>query len=79
MKPVFLSYSRNNVKDVREIADTLCAGGIQIWQDIESLATGNTDEQIRKAIQEECAVFLCTLQMKVWSRNLSGKSKSRKH
>ena len=57
MKPVFLSYSRKNVKDVQEIADTLCAGGIRIWQDIESLATGNTDEQIRKAIQEECAVF----------------------
>lgn len=57
MKPVFLSYSRKNVKDVQEIADTLCAGGIRIWQDIESLAAGNTDEQIRKAIQEECAVF----------------------
>lgn len=57
MKPVFLSYSRKNVKDVQKIADTLCAGGIRIWQDIESLATGNTDEQIRKAIQEECAAF----------------------
>ena len=57
MKPVFLSYSRKNVKGVQEIADTLSAGGIRIWQDIESLTTGNTDEQIRKAIQEECAVF----------------------
>jgi hypothetical protein len=60
MKPIFLSYSRKNVKDVQKIADTLCAGGIRIWQDLESLATGNTDEQIRKAIQEECAAFfLC--------------------
>ena len=57
MKTVFLSYSRKNVKEVQEIADTLSAGGIRIWQDIESLAAGNTDKQIRKAIQEECAAF----------------------
>ena len=57
MQPVFLSYSRKNVKDVQKIADTLCAGGIRTWQDIEFLATGNTDSQIQKAIQEECAAF----------------------
>lgn len=57
MKPVFLSYSRKNVEDVQEIANILCAGGIKIWQDVESLSIGNTENQIRKAINEECAAF----------------------
>lgn len=57
MKPVFLSYSRKNVEDVQEIANILCAGGIKIWQDVESLSIGNTEDQIRKAINEECAAF----------------------
>ena len=47
MKKVFLSYSRKNLDEVQEIASILCAGGIRIWQDIQSLAVGNTEEQNR--------------------------------
>jgi hypothetical protein len=61
MKPVFLSYSRKNLDDVQQIANMLCAGGIPIWQDIQSLATGNTDAQVRRAIREQCSAFFIYL------------------
>lgn len=61
MKKVFLSYSRKNLDEVQEIARILCAGGIRIWQDIQSLGVGNTEEQIKSAIQKECAAFFIYL------------------
>lgn len=51
---LFLSYSRNDLDDIQEIVNVLCSGGIRIWQDIQSLATGNTEGQISRAIEKEC-------------------------
>jgi len=58
MKPVFLSYSRKDLDDVHEIAKLLTASGIRIWQDIKSLGSGNTEEQIKDAIREQCSAQL---------------------
>jgi hypothetical protein len=47
----FLSYSRENIGDVREIAKTLMIHGIEVWQDIANLGTGLAESEIRKAIR----------------------------
>ena len=46
----FLSYSRENIGDVKEIAKTLMIHGIEVWQDIANLGTGLAESEIRKAI-----------------------------
>ena len=46
----FLSYSRENIGDVKEIAKTLMLHGIEVWQDIANLGTGLAESEIRKAI-----------------------------
>lgn len=58
MTPVFLSYSRKDIEEVNTIAKTLMAGGIRVWQDIESLSAGASEEQIRKAICDGCFSLL---------------------
>jgi len=58
MKSVFFSYSRKDLDDAREISKFLVSSGIRIWQDIRSLGLGNTEEQIQKAIWENCAALL---------------------
>ncbi|VEN73363.1 conserved hypothetical protein [Candidatus Desulfarcum epimagneticum] len=62
MKKIFISYKRENVKDVKKLVEYLMIGGIRIWQDVDSLDLGNTESQIKKAIQEECSgiVFYAT-------------------
>ena len=57
-KPVFISYSREDLNEVREILNILQVAGIPIWQDIDSLDKGLTEDQIRKAIWEDCAAFV---------------------
>ncbi len=50
----FLSYSHKDVEDIAIIARTLMIHGIKTWQDINSLGSGLTEAEIRRAIQEEC-------------------------
>lgn len=47
----FLSYSRENVGDVKVIAKTLMIHGIEVWQDISNLGTGLAESKIREAIR----------------------------
>lgn len=54
----FLSYSRENIGDVREIAKTLMIHGIEVWQDIANLGTGLAESEIRKAISVASDGFL---------------------
>lgn len=54
----FLSYSRENIGDVREIAKTLMIHGIEVWQDIANLGTGLAESEIRKAISVGSDGFL---------------------
>ncbi len=54
----FLSYSRENIGDVREIAKTLMIHGIELWQDIANLGTGLAESEIRKAISVGSDGFL---------------------
>ena len=54
----FLSYSRENIGDVREIAKTLMIHGIEVWQDIANLGTGLAESEIRKAISTGSNGFL---------------------
>ncbi len=58
LKSIFLSYSRKDLKDVKVIAQTLKAAGIRIWQDINSLDFGPTEDQIRNAIKKDCFSLL---------------------
>ena len=50
----FLSYSREDLDDVRLIARTLMAHGLKTWQDIHSLGTGLTEDKIKEAIRQQC-------------------------
>ncbi len=54
----FLSYSRQNIVDVKEIAKTLMIHGIEVWQDISNLGTGLAESKIREAIKLESDGFL---------------------
>ncbi len=54
----FLSYSRENIGDVREIAKTLMIHGIEVWQDVANLGTGLAESEIRKAISVGSDGFL---------------------
>jgi len=56
--PVFISYSRKDLEEVKQIVKALKTAGISIWQDIESMDVGMTESQIRKAILEECSGLL---------------------
>lgn len=58
----FLSYSRKDLEDLGIIARTLMIHGIKTWQDIDSLGSGLTEAEIRRAIQEDCGglVFYST-------------------
>jgi len=49
----FLSYSRENVNDVKIIAKTLMIHGIEVWQDIAALGAGVAESKIREAIQKD--------------------------
>lgn len=49
----FLSYSRKDKDDVRHIALDVMMHGIEIWQDINHLGTGITEDNIRLAIRED--------------------------
>jgi len=48
----FLSYSRENIEELKIIAQTLRIHGIETWQDINNLGTGLTETNIRNAIQK---------------------------
>nr|CBX31254.1 hypothetical protein N47_E47660 [uncultured Desulfobacterium sp.] len=58
MKPVFISYSREDLHEVKEIVSILQVAGIPVWQDINSLDVGLTEDQIRTAIREDCAALV---------------------
>lgn len=47
----FLSYSRENIDDVKAIAKTLMIHGIEVWQDISNLGAGLAESKIREAIR----------------------------
>ena len=54
----FLSYSRDNLKDVTIIAKTLGTYGIRTWQDLRDLGTGLSEIRIRNAIHRETSGLL---------------------
>lgn len=54
----FLSYSREDLKDIEIIAQTLMLHGIRIWQDIKNLGTGLSENKIKEAIQKDCSGLL---------------------
>jgi TolB-like protein len=55
---VFLSYSRDDTKAARGIADALRAFGLEVWFDQNELRGGDVwDQKIRRQIKE-CALFL---------------------
>lgn len=58
----FLSYKREDFKDIKTIASILLLHGISVWQDLNNLKTGLSETQIRKAICKECSglIFLST-------------------
>jgi len=58
MLPVFISYKRKDQDEVREIAQVMLTGGIRLWQDINSLGTGFTAEQVCDAIWHKCSALL---------------------
>jgi len=58
MLPVFISYKRTDKDEVREIAQVILTGGIRLWQDINSLGTGFTEQQVRDAIWHKCSALL---------------------
>lgn len=62
IKSVFISYCRKDLNEVKVLVNILSIAGIPIWQDINSLEAGMTEDQIRKAIKEECSslVFYVT-------------------
>lgn len=47
----FLSYSREDIAEIRTIGQTLMIHGIEVWQDISSLGAGIAESKIRQAIQ----------------------------
>lgn len=58
----FLSYTRQDVEELRLIGRTLMIHGIRTWQDIRSLGAGLTEAEIRNAIHNQCSglVFYST-------------------
>ncbi|MBM3855192.1 MAG: TIR domain-containing protein, partial [Verrucomicrobia bacterium] len=55
---VFLSYAREDTVAAQRIADTLRAGGIEVWFDLTGLVGGDAwDGKIRRQIKE-CALFM---------------------
>lgn len=49
----FLSYSREDIEDIKTIAGILKIHGIETWQDTANLGAGISEERIRRAIREE--------------------------
>jgi TIR domain len=58
-KHVFLSYCRDNQKDVSQLRDDLMAAGEQVWWDLDILGGQDWKQQIRKAMKEAYAVLVC--------------------
>ena len=60
----FLSYSREDIEDIKTIAGILKIHGIETWQDTANLGAGISEERIRRAIREESdgLLFLATAQ-----------------
>ena len=60
----FLSYSREDITEIRIIGQTLMIHGIEVWQDISSLGAGISESKIRQAIQGDVdgLVLLATQQ-----------------
>ena len=58
----FLSYSREDIEDIKTIARILKIHGIETWQDTANLGAGISEERIRRAIREESdgLLFLAT-------------------
>ncbi len=58
----FLSYSRQDVEELKLISKTLMIHGVRTWQDIRNLGAGLTEAEIRNAIRNECSglVFYST-------------------
>ena len=58
----FLSYSREDIEDIKTIAGILKIHGIETWQDTANLGAGISEERIRRAIREESdgLLFLAT-------------------
>lgn len=58
IKSVFVSYNRKDLNEVREIVSMLQMAGIPVWQDIDSLDAGLTEDQVRTAIWENCVALV---------------------
>ena len=57
-RAVFLSYAREDSPAVQRLADTLRAGGVEVWFDQSELRGGDLwDQKIRRQIRE-CALFV---------------------
>ena len=58
----FLSYSREDIEDIKTVAKILKIHGIETWQDTANLGAGISEERIRRAIREESdgLLFLAT-------------------
>ena len=56
--PVFLSYASQDAEAVARIAETLRAGGVEVWFDKNELVGGDAwDQKIRGQIKS-CALFV---------------------
>lgn len=55
---IFLSYAREDTAAAQRIADTLRAGGVEVWFDLTGLVGGDVwDAKIRRQIRE-CTLFM---------------------
>lgn len=58
MDSLFLSYCRDDLSAIEELARILVCGGIRPWQDVKALSSGNAETEIRRALRDECFSLL---------------------
>ena len=60
MKPVFISYSRDDSDFVNRLRDDLSANGVDVWLDKTGLKAGtrNWEQALREAVREAHAMVL---------------------
>jgi len=68
---VFLSYCRDNAKDIAQLRDELIAAGEGVWWDQDILPGQDWKQAIRQALKDSYAVVLC-LSKEVAARHTSG-------
>lgn len=68
---VFLSYCRDNKREVNQLHDDLVRHGFEVWWDDNLLAGQDWKSEIRKAIQSSGAVVAC-FSAEVQERDASG-------